>query len=65
MAVSRAGKFSSRLLIASKRWGVGEEGVSMVEYALLLALIAAVVIVAATVLGSTISSFFVSVATTI
>ena len=43
----------------------GEAGVSMAEYALLLVLIAMVVLVAATVLGTKISSFFESVATTI
>lgn len=37
-------------------------GASMVEYALLLALITAVVLVAAAVLGTKISSFFVSMA---
>jgi Flp pilus assembly pilin Flp len=42
-----------------------EEGVSMAEYALLMAFITLVGLAAATILGSRISSFFVSVSTTI
>ena len=54
----------SRLTRAMK-FGSAEEGVSMAEYALLLALIAMVVLVAASVLGTKISSFFVSAAAAI
>ena len=52
----------SRFCIAMKKFFVGNTGATMAEYGLLLALIAVVVIAAAAVLGTKISSAFVSVA---
>ena len=51
-----------RFINASRRLICGQEGATMAEYGLLLALIAVVVIAAAAVLGTKISSVFVSVA---
>ena len=55
----------SRFLTATKKFLVGQEGATMAEYGLLLALIAVVVIAAAAVLGTKISSLFVDVAASI
>jgi pilus assembly protein Flp/PilA len=53
----------SKLFIAVKKFFSGkEEGATMVEYGLMLALIAAVCIVAVTLLGSNASSMFNSIA---
>ena len=52
----------TRLASAAKKFFVRESGATMAEYGLLLALIAVVVIAAAAVLGTKISSVFVSVA---
>lgn len=52
----------SRFCIAMEKFLVGNTGATMAEYGLLLALIAVVVIAAAAVLGTKISSVFVSVA---
>ena len=51
-----------RLFSAAKKFVLGQEAATMAEYGLLLALIAVVVIAAAAVLGTKISSVFVSVA---
>ena len=52
----------SRFITATKKFLVRQERATMAEYGLLLALIAVVVIAAAAVLGTKISSVFVSVA---
>ena len=54
-----------RFLSGVKKFVGAPEGASMAEYGLLLALIAVVVIAAAAVLGTKISSVFVSVAAAI
>ena len=63
-------KALGRIMVRSRltrcmKFASAEQGVSMAEYALLLALIAMVVLVAAAVLGTKISSFFVSAANSI
>ena len=53
----------TKLLTAARRFVTGkEEGATLAEYGLLLALIAVVCIAAITVLGTKISSMFTSVA---
>lgn len=52
----------STFISAVKKFFVRDTGATMAEYGLLLALIAVVVIAAAAVLGTKISSVFVSVA---
>jgi pilus assembly protein Flp/PilA len=60
------GKFMTRLIrIANKFLTRREEGATLAEYGLLLALIAVVCLAAITLLGSTISSMFASLAGTI
>ena len=54
-----------RILIAVKRFGRREDGVSIAEYALLFLLIAVVCIGAMTALGSKISTFLNSASSTI
>jgi len=48
-----------------KKFGREEEGATMVEYALMVALIAVVAIAAVTLLGTNVSLIFDSIATTI
>lgn len=55
----------NRIIEIARGLGRGEEGASIVEYALMLALITIVCIGAMTVLGGTINSFFSATATTI
>ena len=52
----------SRFILRAKKFFVEDSAATMAEYGLLLALIAVVVIAAAAVLGTKISSVFVSVA---
>ncbi len=49
----------------AKQLFAGEEGATMVEYALMVALIAAVCITAVTALGTTISANFTSITNTV
>ena len=51
-----------QVAVEGRRLMTGETGVTMAEYALLLTLIAVVVIAGAAVLGTSISSAFVSIA---
>ncbi len=53
---------STLVFVAQQRLGKAAKGATAVEYGLLVALIAAVIIVAVTLLGTTISSVFNSVA---
>jgi pilus assembly protein Flp/PilA len=55
----------TKLLTAANKFTRDEEGATLAEYGLLLALIAVVCLAAITVLGTTISSMFSSVSTTI
>jgi len=66
IARARRGKFMTRFIrIANKFLTRREEGATLAEYGLLLALIAVVCLAAITLLGSTISSMFASLAGTI
>jgi pilus assembly protein Flp/PilA len=53
------------LIDAARRFGRDEEGASLAEYGLLLALIAVVCIAAVSLLGTNITSIFNTVASTI
>jgi pilus assembly protein Flp/PilA len=53
------------LIDAAKRFGRDEEGASLAEYGLLLALIAVVCIAAVSLLGTSITGMFNTVASTI
>jgi pilus assembly protein Flp/PilA len=55
----------SSFVAAAKRFVKGEEGATMVEYGLMLALIAAVCIAAVTLVGTNASTIFNSTATTL
>jgi len=55
----------ARFLIAVNRFGRDEEGASLIEYGLMLALVTIVCIAGMTVLGSKINNFFSSLSTTI
>ena len=65
MVRAREGRLSGSFLTTARRFVTGQVGASMAEYGLLLALIAVVVIAAAAILGTKISSVFESVATSI
>jgi pilus assembly protein Flp/PilA len=52
----------SKLIAAAKKFTSDESGATMVEYALMVALVAAVCVAAVTALGSAISTKFTSVA---
>jgi pilus assembly protein Flp/PilA len=59
------GKTMTTLIDAARRFGRDEEGASLAEYGLLIALIAVVCIAAISLLGTNISTMFNSVASTI
>jgi pilus assembly protein Flp/PilA len=55
----------NRLVAAAKRLAKGEEGATMVEYGLMVALIAAVCIAAVQLLGVNLNTIFSNVATSV
>jgi Flp pilus assembly pilin Flp len=55
----------ARLLAAAKRFWTGVQGASLVEYALLLTLVAVVTLAVIAILGNSLSSFFTSAASSI
>jgi pilus assembly protein Flp/PilA len=55
----------SKLIASARKFMADESGATMVEYALMVALVAAVCVVAVTALGNAISGKFTSVATSV
>ena len=51
-----------KLVVAVKRFAIGEEGASLVEYGLLVGLIAVVCLAAITLLGQNVNTMFQNIA---